>query len=77
MKSDVSVKLLLCIALKEEEEGDWDTRHTFVVKNSRKRKEEIGTYDMFVVKKKKILPPFLLIFSFLNKVSTLKQKLVY
>ena len=53
MKSDVSVKLLLCIALKEEEEGDWDTRHTFVVKNSRKRKEEIGTYDMFVVKKKK------------------------
>ena len=65
-----------CKKLKEEEGGDWDTRHTFVVKNSRKRKE-IGTYDMFVVKKKKILPPFLLIFSFLNKVSTLKQKLVY
>ena len=42
-----------CKKLKEEEGGDWDTRHTFVVKNSRKRKEEIGTYDMFVVKKKK------------------------
>ena len=60
MKSDISVKLLLCVALKEEKEGDGDTRHMFVVK-----------------KKKKILPPFLLIFSFLNKVSTLKQKLVY
>lgn len=52
------MKLLPCVALKEEEEGDGDTRHTFAVK-------------------KKILPPFLLIFSFLNKVCTLKQKLVY
>ena len=47
-----------CKKLKEEEGGDWDTRHTFVVKNSRKRKEEIGTYDMFVVKKKKSCHPF-------------------
>lgn len=76
MKSDVSLKLLLRVALKEEEEGDWDTRHTFVVKNSRRRRR-LGHMTYVCCKKQKILPPFLLIFSFLNKVSTLKQKLVY
>ena len=34
-------------------------------------------HKTYVCCKKKILPPFLLIFSFLNKISTLKQKLVY
>ena len=45
------------------------------------KEDEEGDWDdtrhTFVVKKKKILPPCLLIFSFLNKASTLKQKLVY
>ena len=30
------MKLLLCVALKEEKEGDGDTRHTFVVKKKKK-----------------------------------------
>lgn len=42
MKSDLSLKLLRCVALKEKE-------------------EEIGTHDIFVVKKKKV-PATLLVF---------------